>query len=153
MSQLFCFICTRTTADFIVPVSASSQVEFNRKVSNAFRGMVGGVLRVGDLKFRSTQDAVDNHLLCDGTTITRAQFPELVNHLAGAGARSAALPDFSGALSVTVPTVTQTVNAGGTTDTGGTVADQGAVGGTAGGNVPSGGRLPRSYSDAATVEP
>lgn len=140
MSQLFCFIATRTTADFVVPVNASSQVEFNRKVSNAFRGMVGGVLRVGDLKFRSTQDAVDNHLLCDGTTITRAQFPELVNHLAGAGASSAVLPDFSGALTVAVPTVTQTVDEGGTTGTGGAITDQGEVGGTTGGNVPSGGR-------------
>lgn len=142
MSALYVFICTKTTVDFVVPVTASSQQEFNRKVANAFRGMVGGVLRVGDLKFRSTQAAVANHLLCDGTTIQRTQFPELVDYLGGTTASSAVLPDFSGSLAVAVPTVTQTVEQGGTVNTGGTVTDQGETGGTTGGNVVTGGRIP-----------
>jgi hypothetical protein len=141
-SALYAYIATKTTADFVVPISAPSQAEFNRKIVNAFRGMVGGVLRVGDIKFRSTQTAIDNHLLCDGTTITRAQFPELVTHLASASATEATLPDFSGALSVTAPTVTQTTTDGGTVQTSATApTDAGQTGGTTGGNVRSGGRL------------
>lgn len=139
---IYAYICTRTTADFVVPVTASSQQEFNRKVANAFRGMVGGVLRVGDIKLRPTQVAIDNHLLCDGTTITRAQFPDLVTLLAGAAASSATLPDLSGGLTVTTPTVTQTTTDSGTVQTTDTApADAGQTGGTTGGNVRSGGRL------------
>lgn len=140
----FAFVCAKTTADFIVPVSAASQVEFNRKVHNALKGMVGGVLRVGDIKFRPTQDAVANHLLCDGSTITRAQFPQLVD-LLNPGGGTATLPNCSGALTVATPTVTQTTTSAGTVSTGGTVTE-GGTGGTTGGNVPSGGRVaPRLY--------
>lgn len=152
MSGPFAFICTKTSADFIVPVSASSQAEFNRKVHNAFSGLVGGVLRVGDIKFRPTQDAVANHLLCDGSTIYRANFPQLVD-LLNPGADSAALPDYSGALTVATPTVTQAVETGGTVSTGGTTTG-GTTGGTAGGNVPSGGRVSRGgFDDFNTVNP
>jgi hypothetical protein len=139
-SDRFTFICAKTTADFIVPVQAASQQEFNRKVSNAFKGMVGGVLRVGDLKDRPTQDALPNHLLCDGTTISRINYPELVTYLAGATATAATLPDYTGAVEITEPTVTQETNSSGTVSTGGTPTDQGGTGGTEGGNVPSGGR-------------
>lgn len=139
-SERFSFICVRTTADFVVPISAPSQQEFNRKVANAFKGMVGGVLRVGDIKDRPTQDAVANHLLCNGATIERARFPELVEYL-NPGANTATLPDYSGALTISTPTVTQTVDASGTVSTGGTVTDAGDAGGTDGGNVFSGGRI------------
>jgi hypothetical protein len=140
--SLYAFVATRTTADFVIPVTATSQGEFNRKVANAFRGLVGGVLRVGDIKFRSVQTAIDNHLLCDGTTITRAQFPELVTHLAGAAATEATLPDFSGSLTATTPTVTQTTTDSGTVQTSETAPiPAGQTGGTTGGNVRSGGRL------------
>lgn len=161
MSGPYAFICTRTTADFIVPVSASSQAEFNRKVHNAFKGLVGGVMQVGDLKLRPTQAAVANHLLCDGSTITRAQFPQLVE-LLNPGESTATLPDYSGALTVAAPTVTQTTTDAATVSTTGTTvttppAD--TAGGTTGGNVPSGGRLPpRLYDElrdnpAGTHEP
>lgn len=142
MSGPFFFIATKTTADFVVPVSASSQAEFNRKVHNAFSGMVGGVLRVGDIKVRSTESALANHLLCNGATITRAQFPQLVE-LLNPGQSTATLPDYSGALTVATPTVTQTVSAGGTVSTGGAVDTSAPAGGSTGGNVPSGGRLAR----------
>lgn len=152
MSSLYAFICARTTADFVVPANASSQVEFNRKVANAFRGMVGGVLRVGDIRFRPTQDAIPNHLLCDGSTVQRAQFPELVSYLGGASASSATLPNYSGSLTATAPTVTQTVTESGTVDSGATVTDQGGAGGTTGGNVTTGGRF-RPLLEADTNEP
>lgn len=141
MSDLFFFICAKTTADFVVPATAASQNEFNRKVKNAFAGQVGGHLKCGDLKARPVQNAVDNHLLCDGSTIARSQFPELVE-LLNPGQASATLPNYSGALTVATPTVTQVVNASGTVSSGGTVTDAGDVGGTTGGNVPSGGRVP-----------
>lgn len=152
MSGPYAFICTKTTADFIVPVSASSQTEFNRKVHNAFKGLVGGVLRVGDIKFRPTQDAIDNHVMCNGATITRAQFPQLVE-LLNPGASTATLPDYSGALTVATPTVTQTTTDTGTVSTGGATGGQ-STGGTTGGNVPSGGRVrPALYENVSEVEP
>lgn len=140
MNTLYIFICTKTSADFIVPVSAASQAEFNRKVHNAFQGFVGGVLKAGDLKFRPTQDPIANHLLCDGQTITRAQFPQLVDVLAGRDANEATLPDYTGSIVAARPSVTQTISDGGTLSTGGSVDTSAPTGGTTGGNVPSGGR-------------
>lgn len=143
MSGPFAFICTKTSADFVVPVTANSQAEFNRRVKGAFSGLVGGVLKVGDIKLRPTQDAVANHLLCDGSTITRAQFPQLVD-LLNPGESTATLPDYSGALTIATPTVTQETTAAGTVSTGGTVDTDNPAGGSTGGNVPSGGRLARN---------
>lgn len=140
MPERFTFIATKTTADFVVPVSAASQQEFNRKVKNAFSGLVGGVLRCGDLLDRPVQNAVSNHLLCDGSTINRAQFPELVQ-LLNPGGTTATLPNYTGTVTITAPTVTQTVNASGTVSTGAAVTDSGDAGGTTGGNVFSGGRI------------
>ncbi len=139
MNDRYTFVCAKTTADFVVPVSAPNQGEFNRKVKNAFAGLVGGWRRCGDLLDRPVQNAVANHLLCDGTSISRQDFPELVE-LLNPGENTATLPDYSGALTITTPTVTQTVDSSGTVSTGGTVTDAGDVGGTTGGNVPSGGR-------------
>lgn len=81
-----------------------------------------------------------NHLLCDGSTITRGQFPDLVEFL-NPGGDTAALPDYTGALTITAPTVTQTVDDSGTVSTGGTVGDAGDVGGSTGGNITTGGRV------------
>jgi hypothetical protein len=141
---MFVFICTRTTADFTVPATAVSDADFRRKVHNAFMGQVGGHLNVGDLLFRPTQDAVQDHLLCDGSTIERAQFPLLVGLLAGPAAETAALPNYAGALVISTPTVTQTTSTSGTVSTGGAVTPAGTVGGTTGGNVVSGGRPSRA---------
>lgn len=149
MSGPYAFICVKTSADFVVPVNAPSQVEFNRKVYNAFRGLVGGVTRVGDIKLRPTQDAIDNHLICDGSTITREAFPQLVDLLAGTTATTATLPNYSGTLTIAPVTVTQTTE-GGTVSTGGTITEpsgSGQTGGSTGGNVVSGGRAPNRNLD------
>lgn len=139
-SDRFTFICTRTTVDFIVPVSSSSQADFNRRVHNAFQGLVGGVLRVGDLKDRPTEDPLPNHLLCDGSTITRDLFPELVTYLAGS-ADEATLPDYSGPVTITAPTTTQEVTESGTVANEETApVPAGDVGGTSGGNILAGTR-------------
>lgn len=139
-SPLFVYICTKTTADFIVPVSAASQPDFNRKVHNAFQGLVGGVLRVGDLTFRPIEAPIANHLLCDGSDITRAQYPQLVDLLAGTSATEATLPDYTGSVEATAPTTPETTTDGGTVSGGGTVDTSNPTGGSTGGNVPSGGR-------------
>lgn len=141
MSDLYAFICTKTTADFIVPATALSEGDWRRKVSLAFAGLVGGYMTVGDIKFRPSQAALANHLLCDGSTISRDQFPLLVDYLAGPTATEAVLP--VPPFSFPAPTVTQTTTGGGTVSTGGTVSDAGDTGGTTGGNVPSGGRPDR----------
>ena len=125
-----------------MPITAANQQDFNRRVVNAFKGSVGGVLHVGRLAFYPIEAAVANHLLCDGTTITRAAFPELVRFLGGVDATQATLPDYTGALTVSAPTAPQTVSESGTIDAGATVTS-GEVGGTVGGNVPSGGRVQR----------
>lgn len=153
MSDRFTFICAKTSADFIVPNSATTLAELARRVSIFAKGLVGGVLQVGDLKDRPTQDAVANHLLCDGSIISRGQFPQLVDYLAGTSAETATLPNYSGAVTITVPTVTQTTTPSGTVTTGGVTTDQGNVGGTAGGNVPSGGRVyvPQSEWEAIVL--
>jgi hypothetical protein len=144
VSDIYVFICTKTTADYVMPSSGVNQVEFNRKVRGAFAGMVGGVMQVGDLKLRPNQNSIANHLLCDGATITRAQFPQLVEFLAGSGAASAVLPNYAGALNMPTPTVTQTTTES-TVSSGETVTNAGTVGGTTGGNVLSGGRADRDY--------
>lgn len=104
-----------------------------------FKGLVGGWTRVGQLMDMPKQDATQGFLLCDGTEISRAQFPELVAYLGGT--ETAMLPDYSGAVVNTVPTVTQTVDNSGTVTTGAPVDPGGDVGGTDGGNIPSGGRF------------
>jgi hypothetical protein len=119
-------------------------------VSIFARGLVGGTLTVGDLKDRPTQDALANHLLCDGSTITRAQFPQLVDYLAGTGAATATLPDYSGAVTITAPTVTQTTTTSGTVSNSGTTpTDAGDTGGTIDGNVLSGARV--KYLDSLSA--
>jgi hypothetical protein len=141
VSQPFAFIATKTTADIVVPRVTSTPAEFQHRVSGAFGAMNGGLLRVGDIKFRPNEDPIPNHLLCDGSTISRLQFPELVQFLAG-DATEADLPDYSGALTVAPATEEQTTTPSGTVETPAQApADQGDVGGTDGGNVPSGGRV------------
>lgn len=136
---LFAFICVKTTADFVVP-QANELADLARKVRLFSRGLVGGVLTTGDIKFRPDQNSVAHHLLCNGGTIARTNYPELVEYL-NPGGTTATLPDFTGTLTVTAPTVTQTVSDSGTVSTGEAVTDSGEVGGTTGGNVPSGGRI------------
>ena len=145
MSEFYRFICTKTTADFVIPSTAPNQGEFNRKVVNFSRGLVGGVLKAGDLKDRPVQTALANHLICDGSLLSPTGFPELFavigTTFGGDGVTTFALPNYSGAVTIATPTVTQTVSASGTVDTGGAVVDAGDTGGTTGGNVPSGGRV------------
>ncbi len=149
MSAVYVFIATKTTADIAIPVQSHVQADFNRRVSNAFRAGVGNRLTVGDLKFRPNGDAIANHLLCDGSAVSRTQFSELFRLLAetegaGDGSTTFNLPNYLG-VAIAVPAIAppQTITERGTVEDGTPVTEpteQGEVGGTDGGNVVSGGR-------------
>ncbi len=149
MSSLYIFIATKTTADVALPTMARDQSEYNRRVKNAFVAQNGGKLTVGDLKLRPNGNAIANHLLCDGSAISRIAFPELFAFLgtsegAGDGSTTFNLPNYLGApLEVPAVAPAQTVSESGTVSSGETVTQPegtGETGGTEGGNIVSGGR-------------
>lgn len=122
---------------------------FVRRVRNAFAAQRGGVLYAGDLKLRASSDAIANHLLCDGSTLNIADFPQLYEAIGttfgGNGTTTFALPNYFDDVLAIPPLggTTQEIEPGGTVNTGGTVTtptESGQTGGTTGGNVPSGGR-------------
>lgn len=142
MSQnAWVFICARETYALSVPQYAATEADYRRNVSNAFRAIGTGFRRVGDLVLRPSPSPFDDHLLCDGSTIQRTDFPQLVDFLGGTD--SAALPNYLAGLSFATTAPAQTVQPGGTISTGGsptTPTAPGQTGGTTGGNVSSGGR-------------
>ena len=150
-TEIYAFMATKTTFDIALPSLANSQADFNRRVRGAFSGLSGGWTQAGDIKLRPNQNAITNHLLCDGSTLNIIDFPQLYDEIGttfgGDGVTTFALPDYSGqALTVPALTVTQTVTDSGTVSTGGTVTEPtlpGQTGGSTGGNIPSGGRTRR----------
>lgn len=154
-APVYVFICTKTTYDVVVPQADRDMVRFMRRVHNGFSSISGGFLLAGDLKTRPTSDAIANHLLCDGSVLNKADFPQLAEYLGttfgGDGATTFGLPNYhNDVLAVPPLAVTQTVTEGGTvTQTapdGAPVTtvtqptEPGQAGGTTGGNVVSGGR-------------
>jgi hypothetical protein len=147
-TAVYVFICTKTTYEFEIPPQDLDMPRFVRRVRNAFAAQRGGVLYAGDLKLRPNTNAIANHLLCDGSTLNIADFPQLFEALGtefgGDGIATFALPDYhDDVLAIPPLTTTQEVQPGGTVSTGGTVTEPtepGQVGGSTGGNVPSGGR-------------
>lgn len=81
MSELFAYICTRSTVDPYVPTGAANLLTLARDTSDGFLALSGGYNRVGQLAFFPVQRSVPNHLLCDGREISRASFPELYEYL------------------------------------------------------------------------
>lgn len=150
-AAIYAFMATKTTFDIALPSLANSQMDFNRRVRGAFSGLSGGWTQAGDIKLRPNQNAITNHLLCDGSTLNIIDFPQLYDEIGttfgGDGITTFALPDYSGqALTVPALTVTQTVTDSGTVSTGGTVTQpsgSGQTGGSTGGERPSGGRVRR----------
>lgn len=147
-APVYVFICTKTTYDIVVPSSDKDIVRFMRRVHNAFTTLAGGFLQVGDLKLRPTDEAIANHLLCDGSVLNVASFPQLGAFLGstfgGDGVATFGLPNYhDDVLAVPPLTTTQVVTTGGTVSSGGTVTQPtqpGQAGGSTGGNVVSGGR-------------
>jgi hypothetical protein len=147
-APVYVFICTRTTYDIVVPNTDRDVIKFMRRVHNAFSALVGGFLQAGDLRIRATSDAISNHLLCDGSVLEIASFPQLGALLGstfgGDGVTTFGLPDYhNDVLAVPPVSVTQVVTPGGTVTTGGEVTtptEPGQSGASTGGNVVSGGR-------------
>lgn len=149
MSDVFVFICTKSTADVAIPTRAFDQAEYNRRIANTFKAQAGGHLTVGDLKFRPNGNAIPNHLLCDGSAVSRTQFSELFRLLgeaegAGDGATTFNLPDYmGGAIEVPTDGPVQNITEQGTVDNQIPVEEptgSGEIGGTEGGNILSGGQ-------------
>jgi len=81
MSELYFYICTKTTADpYIPPVSTDLRV-LSRDVSDAFVALSGGYQKAGQLAAYPIQTSVPYHLLCDGREISKESFPELYSFL------------------------------------------------------------------------
>lgn len=159
-SQLFAFIATKTTYSSVVPRSAVTQAEFNRKITNAFAGNTGRPVHIGEIIFfplaspdsaRSLQ--MPNVILCDGSEVPKLSFPELAEYLGNTqgtpvDAANFVLPDVrSFIFAPTVPV--QVVDTGGTVTTGQETivpTESGETGATQGTYVVSGGR-PRTLSE------
>lgn len=147
-APVYVFICTRTTYDIVVPNADRDVGKFMRLVHSAFSALVGGFLQAGDLKLRPTTDAISNHLLCDGSVLEIASFPQLGALLGstfgGDGTSTFGLPNYhNDVLAVPPLTITQVVTSGGTVTTGGVVTQPSTpsqTGPSTGGNVVSGGR-------------
>src|SRR5690242_4609364 len=153
MSQIYVFICTKTTPDTVLPVQTNNQADFNRRISNTFKTQQAGKLVVGDLKLRPDGNPIPNHILCDGAAISRTQFPELFAYLgvtegSGDGVTTFNVPNYLGVpLEVPATAPPQTTTPGGTTTTPTPVTQPtqpGQTGGTSGGNTVSGGRPDRT---------
>ncbi len=147
MSAIYVFIATKTTAPSVVPPYSRTQSELNRRISQAVTANAAGVLTVGDLKLRPVGNAIPNHLLCDGSAVSRSQFPELfallgVSEGAGDGVSTFNLPDYGGDALTASNDASQVVSPQGTVKDTRQVMEPvgpGSIGGTSDGNVVSGG--------------
>ena len=81
MSNLFAYICTKTTADPYLPPATPDIRVLARDVSDAFVALSGGYQVVGQIAFYPVQKSVPFHLLCDGREVAQADFPELYSFL------------------------------------------------------------------------
>lgn len=115
---MFVYICTRTTADPVIPPASPDVRILARNVSDGFAALAGGSHVVGQLRFFPLQRAVPFHLLCDGKEVEKAAFPELYSYLGDTQGAAASgnfkLPNYVGAASfVPAPTSEpETVTAG-----------------------------------------
>jgi hypothetical protein len=81
MSELYAYICTKSTVDPYVSFRAVDLQSLARDVSDGFAALSGGHSLVGQLAFFPTQRSVPNHLLCDGREVLKTAFPELYQYL------------------------------------------------------------------------
>lgn len=123
MSELFTYICTRSTAHPYIPPFEPDIRRLSRDVSDAFVAIIGGHLDVGELKFFPVQRSVPNFLLCDGREVPKISFPELFSYLGttqgtAVDPDSFVLPNYIGAAAFEPAAAadTETVT-GGTTNT------------------------------------
>jgi tail collar domain len=129
MSEIFVYICTKTTADPYIPPYDTHSLA--RDVSDAFVALSGGYRVVGQLGLYPLQRSVPSHLLCDGQEVAKVSFPELYDYLGDtqgtpADADNFVLPNYLGDLTPAAVADPETVNEG-TVSTPGTGDTEGAV--------------------------
>ncbi len=81
MSELFVYICSKTTNDPYLPPGTADLRILAREVSDAFVALSGGYQKAGQLAIYPIQVSVPYHLLCDGREVSQASFPELYSFL------------------------------------------------------------------------
>ncbi len=116
MSTFFAYIATKTTADPYLPPQASSIEQLARDASDGFYALQGGRYEVGRIALYPVQRSVANHLLCDGSEVSQASFPELYGYLGDTQGAAAAgnfkLPDYLTAFAPATTADTETVTDG-----------------------------------------
>lgn len=148
MAAVYWFICSRAAYPVVVPTVASSQNNFNRQVSNAVGGLRNSRHAVGDLLARPVSKAINDHLLCDGSAVSRLSFPQLFAEIGtewgeGDGTTTFNLPNLIGTVLPVPETAPEQTIDDSTVSTGETItepSDPAETGGSSGGNVSSGGR-------------
>lgn len=146
---VYWYICTRASQTPLLPTVAADQRDHNRKVANALENLTKSRHKVGDVQPRPTLKDIPDHLLCDGSAIARASFPQLFAEIGtewgeGDGTTTFNIPNLIGeALPVPLIAPAQVVTPT-TVATAGSVVTQpttpAQTGGTSGGNVNTGGR-------------
>lgn len=117
MSELFSYICTKQTADPFIPPTTPNLTILARDVSDSFYALQGGYFRVGQISLYPVQRAVANHLLCDGSEVSKVEFPELYDYLGDSQGTPAdpdnfVLPNYIGALDPATTATPETVEGG-----------------------------------------
>lgn len=147
---VFWYICMRSAQTPVLPTVAADQREHNRRVANALESLAKSRHKVGDVKPRPALQSIPDHLLCDGSEVSRAAFPQLFAEIgttwgAGDGSTTFNIPDLIGAaLPVALTAPAQVISSGGTVSAGEPVTaptSPGEAGGTTGGNIGTGGKF------------
>lgn len=117
MSELFAYIATKQTADPFIPPMTQNVNKLARDVSDGFSALQGGYYRVGEISFYPAQRAVANHLLCDGTEVSKVSFPELFEYLGDSQGTPAdpenfVLPNFVGTLEPATTVIPEVIEGG-----------------------------------------
>lgn len=158
-TNVYAFMATKSSASIVRPGLMRNFQDVVRYIRGLVSAFEGGWTQAGDIKLRPNQNAITNHLLCDGSTLNITDFPQLYEEIGtdfgGDGVTTFALPDYSGqALTAPALTVTQTVTDSATVSTGGTVTEPtqpGQTGGSTGGNTTSGGRARRELDETSLL--
>lgn len=149
MAAVYWFICSRAAYPVVVPTVASNQNNFNRQISNAIGGLRNSRHGVGDLLARPISKAIKDHLLCDGSAVSRISFPQLFAEIgtewgAGDGAETFNLPNLIGTVLPVPATAPEQTIADSTVSTGETITEPTSpaeTGGSEGGNINTGARF------------
>lgn len=147
MSDVFTFVATKTTYATTIPLQTPVN-ELTRRVRGALSATAYPT-RAGELRDFPLSTAIPGFLLCDGSEVSRIDFPELFAYLGDSqgspvDAANFLLPNYVGAKTQNPVAPPQTI-VGGTVSTGGATTSPttpGQTGGTVGSNPVSGGRPP-----------